>query len=202
MSKAAALAERASSSTPDVSLSSRWTSRGRSPSKASASSMPSRCCAVFEPPCTASPAGLSMTMTCASRCSTRARRSSAAPTARSCAGRAVAGGRSLDQRRHPNLLAWLQPFAGAGAAAVDAYLAGAQQPLQQAVGHGGPMAAEPAVKPQPALVGSDFDRLGASPLMLLRPRDRLTRRSPGRRSPPAGAVCAHSCSLRARSLSQ
>ena len=53
---------RATTRMPDVSRSSRCTSRGRTPnSSPQLSSIPSICRLVFEPPCTASPAGLSST---------------------------------------------------------------------------------------------------------------------------------------------
>ena len=78
----------ATTSTPAVSRSSRWTRRGLRPCRSvKASSMASTCRVTPEPPCTARPAGLLKTSTCASSCrSMAASASSSAAVSRAGAG--------------------------------------------------------------------------------------------------------------------
>ena len=114
---------RAISNRPDVSLSRRWTSRGRSSKpKRSASSMPSTCRSVPVPPCTASPGGLFSTMTWSSLWMTRrgfpaASRSETVGISRGLGGGAAVtpGGRrmvwpgstrSLPSARLPSIRTW------------------------------------------------------------------------------------------------
>ena len=91
-----------------------------------------------EPPCTATPAGLSM----ASRCSSSSR------TANSRGGTAAsASGRGRAHRRHAHLVAQRQPRVGRGAALVDAHLARADDAVDVGLGHALQHAEQEVVQP-------------------------------------------------------
>ena len=160
---AAAAALRAITSTPLVSLSRRWTSRGRSAlPKRKPSKSPSRWRSDLVPPCTASPGGLLRTMTASSRCSTAA--CSIASSAGSSRRGVIGGrGRRRIERRDADRLARGQPVAGLGALAVDPDLPGAQQLFEPAMGQRRVMPPEPAIeakRPILAVDGYGFDGAG------------------------------------------
>src|SRR6185437_1041022 len=66
------------------------------------------------------------------------------------------------QRRDADDLAGSDAIAGLGALAVDAHLAGAQQPLEAAMAEAREMPAEPAVEPELAVGGGDGNGLNAA----------------------------------------
>ena len=128
---AAAVRVRATTSTPDVSRSSRCTSRGLRPCRSvKASSIASTCRVTPEPPCTARPAGLFSTMTSASSCRIAglehlAVAASADRGRRALAG--VAGAASGGTRTSWPAASRVEVF---DARAVHPHLAGADQLLQ------------------------------------------------------------------------
>ena len=148
----------ATTSTPEVSRSSRWTSRGRvSGPSPMASSSRSIWCVVLVPPCTAMPERL-------------VEHQQIVVLVQGDGGEEVAVGlrqcvlrrwrrRRVGQRRHANGLAFGEPRARLGPAAVDPHLARAQQLLEPAMRQAGIMGLEPAVEPHAVFAGANFLRL-------------------------------------------